>query len=123
VVGAGAFVLASALGLWSCVTMALRGEGTPLPAETARRLVVAGPYRWVRNPMAVAGGLQTATVGLVTGSWLVIVIAVVGALAWHTLIRPAEEADLASRFGDPYERYRSAVRCWIPTRPPDTWTV
>ncbi len=115
--GAGAFVLASGLGLWSCVTMALRGEGTPLPAETARRLVVAGPYRWVRNPMAVAGGVQTAAAGLMAGSWLVVVIAVAGALAWNTLIRPDEEADLAARFGGPYERYRSSVRCWIPTRP------
>jgi protein-S-isoprenylcysteine O-methyltransferase Ste14 len=113
--GAAIFVSASALGLWSCITMAVRGEGTPLPAETARALVVSGPYRWVRNPMAVAGGLQTAAMGLVVGSWLVVAIAAAGAVAWHTLIRPQEEADLIARFGDPYLRYRSAVRCWVPT--------
>lgn len=114
--GAVVFAIASALGLWSCVTMALRGEGTPLPAETARRLVVAGPYRRLRNPMAVAGGLQTAGVGLVTGCWMVVALAAAGALAWDQLIRPHEEADLASRFGAEYERYRSDVRCWIPSK-------
>ncbi len=117
--GAGAvvFVVASALGVWSCVTMARRGEGTPLPAETARRLVVAGPYRCVRNPMAVAGAVQTASIGVWHGSWMVVAIGVVGAVAWHLLIRPEEEADLEARFGDPYRRYRSQVRCWIPVSP------
>lgn len=115
-VGAVVFVAASGLGLWACVTMALLGHGTPLPAETARDLVVAGPYRGVRNPMAVAGALQTVAVGLWVGSWMVVAIAVAGAVAWHVLIRPEEEADLAARFGAPYERYTDAVRCWIPTR-------
>lgn len=113
-VGGAIFVLASALGLWACVTMALRGEGTPLPAETARELVIAGPYRWVRNPMALAGMFQTIAVGLVLGSWMVIAIAGAGALAWNFLIRPTEEADLTARFGAPYRRYAEQVRCWVP---------
>ncbi|CAN5541284.1 isoprenylcysteine carboxylmethyltransferase family protein [soil metagenome] len=117
VVGIVVFVVASGLGLWSCVTMALIGHGTPLPADTARDLVVAGPYRSVRNPMAVAGVLQVSAVGLWIGSWLVIVIAVAGAAAWNQLIRPVEEADLAARFGDSYRQYVAHVRCWFPTRP------
>jgi protein-S-isoprenylcysteine O-methyltransferase Ste14 len=111
------FVIASGGGLWSCVTMALQGDGTPLPAETARHLVVAGPYRIVRNPMAVCGALQTIAVGLVLGSWVVVAIAVAGAVAWNVVIRPGEEADLAARFGSDYERYRTHVRCWVPTCP------
>lgn len=105
-------------GLWSCVTMALRGRGTPLPAETARELVVAGPYRWVRNPMALAGAAQTAGVGLWTGSWVVIALAAAGGVVWNALIRPVEEADLAARFGPAYDSYRREVRCWIPVRRP-----
>lgn len=117
IVGITAFILGSALGLWSCVTMALRGRGTPLPAETARDLVIAGPYRYVRNPMAAAGVVQTIGVGLVVGSWVVIVLAVAGAVAWNVLIRPTEEADLAARFGAPYRRYAEQVSCWVPTAP------
>ena len=108
-------MLASALGLWACVTMALRGNGTPLPAETARELVITGPYRSVRNPMALAGLLQTVGVGLVVGSWMVLAIAAAGALVWNVFIRPTEEADLLVHFGEPYRLYAERVRCWIPT--------
>ena len=44
-VGVGTFLAASSLGLWSCVSMALVGEGTPLPASTGRRLVIVGRER------------------------------------------------------------------------------
>jgi protein-S-isoprenylcysteine O-methyltransferase Ste14 len=113
-VGAITFLLGSAMGLWSMASMALVGEGTPLPAATARKLVVAGPYRFVRNPMAVAGAVQTVGVGLWLGSWSVLVAAVVGCLIWNQFIRPDEEADLLARFGEPYEAYCAAVRCWLP---------
>ncbi|MGN6695965.1 MAG: methyltransferase family protein, partial [Aquihabitans sp.] len=69
------------------------------------------------NPMAVCGALQTIGVGLVLGSWMVVAIAIAGAVVWNVVIRPGEEADLAVRFGSDYERYRSQVRCWVPTRP------
>jgi protein-S-isoprenylcysteine O-methyltransferase Ste14 len=108
------FFGASAFGLWSCLSMALRGDGTPLPAATARRLVVVGPYRIVRNPMAVAGALQTIGVGLWLGSWMVIVSAFAGALLWNVMIRPEEEADLLARFGADYVAYADVVRCWVP---------
>jgi protein-S-isoprenylcysteine O-methyltransferase Ste14 len=115
--GAAALILGSALGLWACITMALRGDGTPLPVATARELVIAGPYGSIRNPMAVAGVLQTMGIGLLVSSWMVIASAVVGALAWNELIRPTEEADLAARFGEPYQHYAHRVRCWIPICP------
>jgi len=114
--GVVVFVAFSALGLWACWSMAIHGEGTPLPAATARKLVVVGPYRRVRNPMAVAGAMQTIGVGLLLGSWMVIASSVAGALIWNTFVRPDEERDLANRLGPDYEEYRSDVRCWIPAR-------
>ncbi|QOD43690.1 methyltransferase family protein [Clavibacter zhangzhiyongii] len=110
-------VLASALGIWSAAAMSTRGGGTPLPAATATRLVIAGPYRFVRNPMALAGVTQAAAVGLMLGSWLVVAYAVIGSSLWNHIVRPGEEADLEARFGDPFRRYRAAVRCWVPTFP------
>jgi protein-S-isoprenylcysteine O-methyltransferase Ste14 len=114
VVGLALLVAASALGLWSGVTMSVVGRGTPLPAAMANSLVVAGPYRFIRNPMAVAGFLQGAAVGLLLSSWTVVVYGLLGALLWNYAIRPHEEADLERRFGDDYRRYRAAVRCWVP---------
>ncbi|MFT4258267.1 methyltransferase family protein [Microbacterium sp.] len=114
IAGAVLFVPTSALGIWSSSTMLLDGEGTPLPSHMARRLVVSGPYRRVRNPMAVADIAQGVAVGLMLGSWLVVAYALCGSLVWNFLVRPQEEADLAQRFGAEFEEYREQVSCWIP---------
>lgn len=118
VFGAVLFVAASALGIWSAAVMSTRGHGTPLPSDTATRLVVAGPYRFVRNPMAVAGITQGVAVGLVLSSWLVLVYAVCGSLVWNYAIRPHEERDLEERFGQAFVDYRRRVRCWLPRARP-----
>lgn len=116
-VGWAVLVLASALGIWSAIVMSTLGNGTPLPSAMATSLVIAGPYRWVRNPMAVAGIVQGAAVGLILSSWVVVVYAIAGSLVWNFAIRPHEEADLEHRFGDEFRRYRDAVRCWLPRVP------
>lgn len=115
-VGAGVslLLLASAGGVWSGWTMAVRGKGTPLPLDAARQLVVSGPYAWVRNPMAVTGLSQGLGVGLLIGSWGVVAYVIAGGLLWHFGVRPAEEADLEKRFGAAYRSYRSRVGLWLP---------
>ena len=115
IVGIALFLAGSSLGLWSCLSMALRGNGTPLPSATASTLVIVGPYRYVRNPMAVAGAIQTIGVGLWIGSWTTLLSAVAGALIWNIVIRPSEEADLADRFGSAYASYQQTVTCWVPS--------
>ena len=108
------FAAAGSLGIWSAISMAILGEGTPLPVEAPRRLVVGGPYRFVRNPMAVAGLTQGASVGLFLGSYMTLVYVIAGGLLWNYAVRPIEEADLEDRFGEDFVRYRREVRCWIP---------
>jgi len=112
------FGTASCVGLWSGWTMAWSGAGTPLPLDTARTLVIAGPYAWIRNPMALAGVSQGIGVGMVLGSPGVILYSLAGGVLWQWIARPSEEADLLARFGEPYARYREAVPCWIPRRSP-----
>lgn len=118
VAGGVLLLAASALGIWAAVTMSTRGDGTPLPAAMPRRLVIAGPYRFVRNPMAVAGITQGVAVGLLAGSWLVVLYALCGSLVWNYLVRPLEEADLEARFGEEFVAYREQVSCWVPRRRP-----
>lgn len=108
------FVLCSVMGLTSGMLFAVHGEGTPLPTDTATHLVIMGPYRYVRNPMALGGISQGVCVGLYLGSWATVVYSLMGAFAWHFIARPWEEADLRRRFGQPYEDYVRAVPLWIP---------
>ena len=109
------FILASCLGIWSGVTMAIIGKGTPFPSDTARELVIRGPYRFVRNPMAIAGLAQGTFVGIALGSCGTLLYVLAGMMLWNTVVRPMEEADLAERFGQDFDRYRRSVRCWLPT--------
>lgn len=104
----------SVLGVYSGYTMSRLGKGTPLPTDCANELVVQGPYKIVRNPMAVAGIGQGVCIGLILGSWSVVVYAFAGAILWHIVVRPSEEADLKKRFGDAYILYKQQVKCWIP---------
>ncbi len=114
------FLLGWLLAETSALFMVARGHGTPLPADCPRELVVAGPYRYVRNPMAIGSFAQGAAVGLWLGSPLVIIYVLAGALGWNYLVRPWEETDLEKRLGEPYVRYRDGVRCWIPRLDPYT---
>jgi protein-S-isoprenylcysteine O-methyltransferase Ste14 len=113
-----ALIAFSALGLWSGYVMATRGRGTPLPLDTARDLVISGPYRLVRNPMAIAGLGQGLGVALIFGSLGVALYVLAGGTFWNFCVRPIEEADLERRFGDAFRAYRDAVSCWHPSWPP-----
>ena len=115
VVGFALLALSSVIGVWSARAIANFGSGTPLPSQMAHHLVARGPYAFVRNPMAIAGIVQGMAMGLLIGSWLVVVYALIGSLLWNWLIRPHEEADLIERFGDEYRDYAKRVRCWWPT--------
>ncbi|WP_144713630.1 isoprenylcysteine carboxylmethyltransferase family protein [Curtobacterium pusillum] len=117
VTGAVVLVAASALGIASAAAMSTQGAGTPLPSAMPNRLVVAGPYRSVRNPMALAGITQGVAVGLLLTSWMIVVYALAGSIVWNCVVRPLEEADLEHRFGDDFRRYAERVRCWVPRWP------
>ena len=51
----------AAIALWCILTFALIGRGTPAPFDPPRRLVIRGPYHFVRNPMYMGAGLALAS--------------------------------------------------------------
>lgn len=110
------FISISFVGLSGAYTMSRIGQGTPLPLDAARNLVIKGVYAFIRNPMAISGVGQGLAVGMFLGSPLVLIYALLGALIWQFIFRPLEEDDLLKRFGADYENYCRAVRCWIPRR-------
>jgi len=94
------------------------GRGTLAPWDATTRLVVSGPYRYVRNPMITgvllvllgeAASFQSLPVLL----WFAVVFAV------NAVYMPlVEEPGLERRFGDEYRTYKAHVPRWLPrTRP------
>jgi len=113
---AGAVVLAagSALFVWCVLDFVARGRGTPDPARPPERLVVRGPFRWMRNPMYA--GVLTIIVGealLFASPWL-LAWCVALFLAFHLRVLAYEEPTLARTFGEEWEAYRRAVPRWWP---------
>jgi len=97
---------------------ATEGEGTLAPWDPPRRLVVRGPYRFVRNPMIsgvvfVLFGEALLLLSLPHALW---------ALAFFVLnlvyIPLIEEPQLAGRFGEPYEEYCKHVPRVFPRATP-----
>src|ERR1700745_2186800 len=52
--------IGTAIALWCGFTFLFMGKGTPAPFDPPRKLVIRGPYRFVRNPMYIGAGMTLA---------------------------------------------------------------
>ena len=100
--------------LWSFWNFLKEGHGTPAPVDPPTELVIAGFYRYVRNPMYI--GILAAILGhfLWFGYWYLLVYAIVVFLAFQTFVTFYEEPTLKRKFGAVYEDYLRKVPRWIP---------
>ena len=86
------------------------GPGIAIPPE---RIVEAGPYRWVRNPMYLGHLTFLAGLALTLGSWIGAAVFAFHAVWFDRRVRD-DESRLAERFGDSYRDYCRRVKRWIP---------
>ncbi|QED37364.1 isoprenylcysteine carboxylmethyltransferase family protein [Antarcticibacterium arcticum] len=107
-------ILSSLFGLSSAYFLVLYGNGTPLPAYQTNKLVVRGPYKYVRNPMAIAGIGQGLAISIYFSSIHLLIYTILGGLLWHIVVRPIEEKNMFKRFGKDYQLYRDNVKLWLP---------
>jgi protein-S-isoprenylcysteine O-methyltransferase Ste14 len=112
----GAVLLAAGLvaliqAFWRFV---VEGLGTPAPVAAPARLVIGGPYRYVRNPMYVAVLAVIIGQTLLLGQPILLAYAAVLWLIVASFVRFYEEPTLSRRFGAEYEAYRRAVPAWRP---------
>jgi protein-S-isoprenylcysteine O-methyltransferase Ste14 len=102
------------VGVAAMRELALVGQGTPLPYDPPRRLVVTGPYAYVRNPMQLSVAALFVVLAAVLGDARLLVGALVtvgyssGLAAWH------EGRQLRERYGEQWEHYVGAVPAWRP---------
>jgi len=102
------------LVLWTITVFKTLGKGTPNPRLPPTELVIVGPYRYSRNPMALGGFLfllgeagiyQSPSLAVIAGLFLVI-------LYFNAIY--VEEPELKKRFGQPYEKYCRFVPRFFP---------
>lgn len=94
--------------------LARRGDGTPLPLDPPKRMVVAGPYAYIQHPMALglvmmalgeALWFSSPTLGVYTFGLIVLL---------NLFVIYIEEPYLEKRFGEDYRAYRAVTPRWLP---------
>jgi protein-S-isoprenylcysteine O-methyltransferase Ste14 len=112
-IGAGLAVLMPAF-----VRFVVEGIGTPAPIAPTERLVVGGPYRYVRNPMYLAVAALIFGQALLLGQSALMLYGAAFSVTVAAFVHGYEEPALSRRFGTEYEDYRRAVPAWFPRRTP-----
>jgi protein-S-isoprenylcysteine O-methyltransferase Ste14 len=102
------------LALWCISTFVWIGRGTPAPFDPPRRLVIRGPYRFVRNPMYIGAGLALGGAALFYESLPLSAYGGAFLLACHLFVLSYEEPTLKRTFGPEYEAYCQRVSRWWP---------
>ena len=114
VVGALVVLAGAVLAAACVVAFAWLGRGTPAPFDPPRRLVVSGPYRWIRNPMYLGATLALLGAALFYQSLPLAGYTLLFIAVAHLFVRLYEEPTLARKFGREYVEYRSRVGRWLP---------
>jgi len=79
-----------------------------------RRLITAGPYAFVRNPLYTGTLLVSAGVALMSGSWIIIGVYVVVFWGGYRAIILWEEGKLRGEFGGQYHGYLEGTPRLVP---------
>ena len=108
-IAAGAAVLLEAF-----LRFALQGLGTPAPIAPTEHLVVAGLYRYVRNPMYLAVAATIAGQALLLGQPVLLAYAALFLAVVWAFVHWYEEPTLSQQFGSEYDDYRRTVPGWWP---------
>jgi len=122
VVGIAVAGLGELIRIWA---VGYSGVTTRSDIVTAPKLVTAGPYAFVRNPLYVGNAIIalgfwlafSGNVPITTSLVMFAVVAVLIVSVYATII-PLEESYLAQTFGGEFENYRQAVARIVPLSAP-----
>ena len=94
------------------------GNGTPAPWDSTTKLIVTGPYAYVRNPMITGVVFILASEALMLSSLAIGIWAVVFLIINMFYFPLSEEPGLRKRFGKEYDEYCKNVPRYIPRLTP-----
>ena len=111
----GLLILIGAIyALWSIIAQLTRAQGTPLPMMATQKLLVDGPFKQSRNPMAFGAISMYLGMAFIVGSLSSILIVILFLLLLILWIIKVEERELEIRFGQDYVEYKKSTPFMIP---------
>ncbi len=108
-------LMGALLTAWCVLAFVFTGKGTPAPFDPPGRLVVSGPYRYMRNPMYFGAALAIGGAALFYQSIQLLAYASAFLLFFHFFVVLYEEPGLQRTFGEDYDNYRRQVGRWGPS--------
>ena len=108
--------IGTAIALWCVFTFVFIGKGTPAPFDSPKKLVIRGPYRFVRNPMYIGAGMTLAGAALFYVSASLLIYTAIFLAVAHLFVVAYEERVLRRSFGSVYVAYCRRVRRWLPKK-------
>ncbi len=114
VIGIALVAVGTVFAAWSNHSVFIEGQGTPVPFLPTQKLLVSGPFRYCRNPMAFGTICYYLGIVFFTGSPSSLVLFLILVAALLIYIKRIEEKELQARFGQEYIDYKKRVSFIIP---------
>jgi protein-S-isoprenylcysteine O-methyltransferase Ste14 len=116
--GASIFCIGLGVYIFCSAWLILYGRGPHVEFDPPKVFVATGPYRYVRNPVAISLVITGAGQAIYFSSLALAILVGLGIVFAHYQATRIEEPRLRLRFGKVYEDYCRKVPRWLP-RPPD----
>ncbi len=113
-----AIAVLGVVGVSAVQEFAQRGNGTPIPYDPPKQLVISGLYRYISNPMQLSCALVMTAWGCVLRNPWVAAAGIMSFLYSLGLAAWDECEHMRVRFGKPWEEYQTNVKAWRPRLTP-----
>jgi len=116
-------LLGLSFGLWSVVVQNAIGRGGPLEiaglevSPKTEKLVVTGPYKYIRNPMLFGACVFYYAGAVYLNSVIAVAIVTLFMTFMLIFVKLSEERRLLKDFGNEYQEYRRRVSMFVPWSP------
>ena len=117
---AGSLMIITGAGFlaWTSSIFAAFGQGTLAPWDGPQKLVILGPFRYVRNPSAISIITMLWGETLIFNSFYILGWSLIYWLMIQVYPIFKEEVGLEKKYGEAYARYKKDVPRWIPLDTP-----
>jgi len=115
IIGLSLIIIGWPIALWSIYVQYRIGKGTPIPIVPTQKLIIFGPYKYCRNPMALGTIIFYTGIAILlnTISMLLILNPIVF-IPILVFVKLVEEKELERRFGQEYLEYKKKTPFLIP---------
>ena len=114
IIGVSFLILGAFLAIWAMILFQRIGRGTLAPWAATKKLVIEGPYKYVRNPMIIGVLLILTGEAFILNTRFIFYWMLTFFIINCIYFKLFEEKQLEKNFGVEYLEYKKNVPMWFP---------